>query len=66
MAPFDQYHEARGLRWPVVDGKETLWRYREGFDPYVKAGEGVPFDGKPDGKAVIFALPFEPAAELPD
>lgn len=66
LAPFDQYHEARGLRWPVVDGKETLWRYREGFDPYVKAGEGVRFYGKPDGKAVIFALPFEPAAESPD
>ncbi|MGL6596832.1 nitrate reductase catalytic subunit NapA [Aeromonas veronii] len=66
LAPFDQYHEARGLRWPVVDGKETLWRYREGFDPYVKAGEGVLFYGKPDGKAVIFALPFEPAAESPD
>lgn len=66
LAPFDQYHEARGLRWPVVDGKETLWRYREGFDPYVKVGEGVRFYGKPDGKAVIFALPFEPAAESPD
>lgn len=66
MAPFDQYHEARGLRWPVVDGKETLWRYREGFDPYVKAGEGVRFYGKPDGRAVIFALPYEPAAEAPD
>ena len=66
LAPFDQYHEARGLRWPVVDGKETLWRYREGFDPYVKAGEGVEFYGKPDGKAVIFALPYEPAAEAPD
>ena len=24
------------------------------------------FYGKPDGKAVIFALPFEPAAESPD
>ncbi|MFQ2164550.1 nitrate reductase catalytic subunit NapA [Aeromonas hydrophila] len=66
LAPFDQYHEARGLRWPVVDGKETLWRYREGFDPYVKVGEGVRFYGKPDGKAVIFALPYEPAAEAPD
>ncbi|HSO79387.1 MAG TPA: periplasmic nitrate reductase subunit alpha, partial [Chromatiaceae bacterium] len=30
LAAFDQYHQARGLRWPVVDGKETLWRYREG------------------------------------
>ncbi|MCS3455496.1 nitrate reductase NapA [Aeromonas sp. BIGb0405] len=66
LAPFDRYHEERGLRWPVVDGKETLWRYREGFDPYVKAGEGVNFYGKPDGRAVIFALPYEAAAESPD
>ncbi|MDO2948749.1 nitrate reductase catalytic subunit NapA [Aeromonas simiae] len=66
LAPFDQYHEARGLRWPVVDGKETLWRYREGYDPYVKSGEEVRFYGRPDGKAIIFALPYEPAAEEPD
>ncbi|MGL5769247.1 MAG: nitrate reductase catalytic subunit NapA, partial [Plesiomonas shigelloides] len=30
LAPFDTYHQVRGIRWPVVDGKETLWRYREG------------------------------------
>ncbi|HAU3357947.1 TPA: nitrate reductase catalytic subunit NapA [Salmonella enterica subsp. salamae] len=66
LAPFDDYHNARGLRWPVVEGKETQWRYSEGNDPYVKAGEGYKFYGKPDGKAVIFALPFEPAAESPD
>ena len=51
LAPFDMYHKARGLRWPVVDGKETLWRYREGFDPYVKEGEGVAFYGYPDKKS---------------
>lgn len=55
LAPFDVYHQVRGLRWPVVDGKETLWRYREGFDPFVPKGEEVRFYGKPDGKAVIFA-----------
>lgn len=66
LAPFDMYHQARGLRWPVVDGKETLWRYSEGHDPYVNAGEGFSFYGKPDKKAVIFALPYEPAAESPD
>ncbi len=66
LAPFEQYHQARGLRWPVVEGQETLWRYREGYDPYVKAGEGVRFYGKPDGKAWIFALPYEPPAEVPD
>ena len=66
LAPFEMYHQARGLRWPVVDGKETLWRFREGYDPYVKKGEGVRFYGKPDGKAAIFALPYEPPAESPD
>jgi nitrate reductase NapA len=66
LADFETYHQARGLRWPVVEGKETLWRFREGYDPYVKAGEGVKFYGKPDGKAVIFALPYEPPAESPD
>jgi anaerobic selenocysteine-containing dehydrogenase len=63
---FDVYHKVRGLRWPVVDGKETLWRFREGYDPYVKKGEGVKFYGYPDGKAKIFALPYQPAAEMPD
>ena len=66
LAPYERYHEERGLRWPVVDGKETLWRFREGSDPYVKAGAGFEFYGKPDGKAVIFALPYEPPAEVPD
>jgi len=66
LAPFDMYHKARGLRWPVVDGKETLWRFREGYDPYVKAGEGVKFYGHKDGKAVIFALPYQDPPEMPD
>ena len=66
LADFDTYHNTRGLRWPVVDGKETLWRFKEGLDPYAKAGSEWDFYGKPDGKAVIFALPYEPAAESPD
>ncbi|MFT6347500.1 MAG: nitrate reductase NapA [Psychromonas sp.] len=66
LGPFDQYHEARGLRWPVVDGKETLWRFREGYDPYVEKGSEVQFYGHSDKKAVIFALPYEPPAESPD
>ena len=66
LGAFDVYHQARGLRWPVVDGKETLWRYREGYDPYVKQGEGVKFYGRPDGKAVVFALPYQPPPESPD
>lgn len=66
LAPYDRYHKERGLRWPVVNGKETLRRFKEGSDPYVKPGSDYDFYGKPDGKAVIFALPYEPAAESPD
>ncbi len=66
LADFDTYHKARGLRWPVVDGKETLWRFREGYDPYVKKGEEIKFYGHKDGKAVIFALPYQDPAEKPD
>ncbi len=66
LAPFDRYHEERGLRWPVVNGKETRWRYREGSDPYVEPGTGYQFYGKKDNRAVIFALPYEPSPESPD
>jgi nitrate reductase NapA len=66
LAPFDTYHRERGLRWPVVNGQETRWRFREGSDPYVRNGKGVEFYGFGDGKARIFALPYEPPAESPD
>ena len=66
LADFDRYHKERGLRWPVVNGQETLWRYREDSDPYVEKGKGFQFYGKKDGKAIIFALPYEPPAESPD
>ena len=66
LGEFDQYHKVRGLRWPVVDGKETLWRYREGFDPHVAKGDSVKFYGKPDGRANVIFAPYEPPAESPD
>jgi nitrate reductase NapA len=65
LAPFDLYHKARGLRWPVVNGKETLWRFRKGYDPYV-TGDEIKFYGHKDGKAIIFALPYQPPVEAPD
>jgi nitrate reductase (cytochrome) len=66
LAPFDTYHQMRGLRWPVVNGKETKWRFREGADPYVKPGTGYQFYGNPDHKAYVYAVPYEPPAESPD
>ena len=36
LADFDTYHRVRGLKWPVVDGKETSWRFNTKYDPYAK------------------------------
>ncbi|MBI5449796.1 MAG: nitrate reductase catalytic subunit NapA [Gammaproteobacteria bacterium] len=66
LATFDTYHQVRGLRWPVVNGKETSWRYHRGSDPYAKNGEEFQFYGREDNKALIFALPYEPPPEMPD
>jgi len=67
MAEFDAYHKTRGLRWPVIDGKETLWRFRGGYDPHVEGDQKVvQFYGNKDGRANIIFAPYEPAAESPD
>ncbi|PSV90602.1 periplasmic nitrate reductase subunit alpha [Photobacterium leiognathi] len=66
LAPYDTYHQVRGLRWPVVDGKETLWRFKEGSDPYAKKGTDWDFYGKPDGRAWIISAPYEAPPEVPD
>jgi len=48
LATFDVYYrdDVRGLRWPVVDGKETPWRFNEQYDPYARKGSGIDFYGK--------------------
>jgi len=66
LAPYETYHQVRGLRWPVVNGKETKWRFKEGSDPYAKKGSGWDFYGKPDGKALIISAPYEAPPEAPD
>jgi len=68
VADYDDLKRARGLRWPVIDGRETRWRYREGYDPYVKPGQGVAFYGNKalGNRAVIWQRPYQPPAESPD
>ena len=48
LAPFDLYYrdDVHGLRWPVVNGQETLWRYNDEYDPYARKGGGFDFYGK--------------------
>ena len=67
LADFDTYHQIRGgLRWPVVDGEETRWRYNTEHDSYAEGEHGFSFYGHGDNRAIIFALPYEPAPEIPD
>jgi nitrate reductase (cytochrome) len=73
LAPYAVYVQAHGLRWPVVEkepGKweETLWRFVEGKDPYVKPGTGLQFyhSNTKDDKAFIWWHPYEAAPEEPD
>jgi len=68
LASYQQLRETRGLLWPVVDGKETRYRYAAGFDPYVQKDEGVHFyKAKGYGeKAAFWLRPYHPAAESPD
>ncbi len=58
LAPFDLYFRAdvRGLRWPVVDGRETPWRFNETHDPYAAKGSGIDFYGKAGKKLPMGTL----------
>lgn len=68
LASYEQLKEARGLIWPVVDGKETRYRYAAGHDPYVEKAAGVHFyKAKSYGeKAAVWLRPYHPPAEVPD
>ncbi len=68
LATYEQLLAARGLRWPVVNGRETPYRYTAKYDPFVAKGKEIDFyANKANGhKAVIWARPYEPAPEVPD
>lgn len=68
LASYSQLKEARGMLWPVVDGKETRYRYAAGHDPYVEKDSGVHFykAKATDQKAAVWLRPYHPPAEVPD
>jgi nitrate reductase NapA len=68
LGSYQQLKETRGLMWPVVDGKETRYRYAAGHDPYVKKSKGVHFyKAKGYGeRAAVWLRPYHPPAEEPD
>ncbi len=66
MATYEELRNNPGVIWPIVNGKETKWRYNPKYDPAAKPGDTHHFYGKPDNKAWIWFRPYEPAAESPD
>ncbi|MCA9069680.1 MAG: molybdopterin-dependent oxidoreductase, partial [Planctomycetaceae bacterium] len=68
LASYELLKETRGQRWPVVEDKETLYRYAAGHHPYVKKEKGVHFyKAKGYGeKAAFWLRPYHPPAEVPD
>jgi nitrate reductase (cytochrome) len=73
LAPYDEYVKARGLRWPVVQQangvwKETRFRFSEFDDPYVKKGSNFDFyhSTSKDGRAQIWFRPHVDPPEKPD
>jgi len=72
LAPYDQYVQAHGMRWPVTQ-QGTRWvetprRFVEGEDPFVAQGKGVSFymAKAGDEKALIWARPYQAPPEVPD
>ncbi|NNF07712.1 MAG: molybdopterin-dependent oxidoreductase [Candidatus Eisenbacteria bacterium] len=68
LASYQTLKETRGMLWPVVNGKETRYRYAAGHDPYVKKSKGVHFyKAKGYGeKAAFWLRPYHAPPEVPD
>ena len=68
LASYSQLQSSRGMIWPVVNGKQTRYRYAAGHDPFVKKSDGVHFyKAKGYGeKAAVWLRPYHPPAEVPD
>ena len=73
LAPYDVLAKHTGLRWPVVEGddgifRETKFRFSEFSDPFVEKGKGIQFyhSVTKDDRALIWFCPYEAPPEVPD
>jgi nitrate reductase (cytochrome) len=73
IAPYDEYVNSRGMRWPVVQQDDGTWRETKfrfsGFDdPYVKKGQEYDFyhSTSGDGRAQIWFRQYKAPPEMPD
>jgi nitrate reductase NapA len=54
-----------GVMWPIVDGRETKWRYNSAHDPAADHRGGFDFYGHSDRRAWIWLRPYDAPAESP-
>ena len=73
LAPYDEYVQTRGLRWPVVqqlDGswRETRFRFVGSDDPFVAEDKTIEFyhSTTDDGRAQIWFHDYQSPPEIPD
>jgi nitrate reductase NapA len=73
LAPYEEYVNSRGLRWPVVqqpDGswQETKYRFVSGEDPFVGKDKAIDFyhSTTNDGRAQVWFHDYQPPPEVPD
>ena len=73
LAPYETYVGARGLRWPVTEQEDGIWRETKfrfsGFDdPYAAKDQRVQFyhSTSGDDRAQIWFHAYTPPPEMPD
>jgi nitrate reductase NapA len=55
-----------GVMWPIVEGRETKWRYNAAYDPAADRSRGAyDFYGHADHRAWVWLRPYDAPAESP-
>ena len=66
LASYVELTRTRGMIWPVVNGKETPYRYTAGYDPYVRIQGSTFLQSVGYGEKAAFGYGRTTPAEVPD
>lgn len=67
LPPFATLRSRKRVHWPLVNDRETKWRFNTAFDPAADRKRGAfDFYGNADGRAWIWLRPYDVPVESPD
>ena len=67
LPPFAALRSRKRAHWPLVNGRETKWRFNTAFDPAADRKRGAfDFYGNADGRAWVWLRPYDVPVESPD